>query len=74
MSHGMTCYRRDEVLCEDVTCSRVGCRIDANDTAIETAVDLAQLAISEYYNSADRTWAERWLLKAYAANQKDDGK
>jgi hypothetical protein len=27
MSEGITCYERDEVLCEDQMCIRVGCRI-----------------------------------------------
>lgn len=40
---------------------------------VEAALDAACLAIDEYYNG-DRDAAERWLLKAYAANQKDEAK
>lgn len=36
---------------------------------IDDALNAAQVAISEYYNNPDRSEAERWLLKAYAANQ-----
>lgn len=39
----------------------------------ELAIDAAHLAIDEYYNG-DRAWGEQWLLKAYAANQKDEAK
>lgn len=39
-----------------------------HDDDVNTALDAARLAIDEYYNG-DRSEAERWLLKAYAANQ-----
>jgi hypothetical protein len=35
---------------------------------IEDALNTAQTAIDAYYNG-DRVWAERWLLRAYEANQ-----
>ncbi len=35
---------------------------------IEVALDMAELAVMEYHNG-DRSLAEQWLLKAYAANQ-----
>ncbi len=40
---------------------------------IDRARDAAILAIDEYYNG-DRAWAERWLLRAYEANQKEKAK
>jgi hypothetical protein len=36
---------------------------------IDDALNQAHLVIDEYYNG-DRAWAEAWLLKAHAANQK----
>jgi hypothetical protein len=35
---------------------------------VSDALNDAQAAIFEYYNG-DRDWAERWLLRAYEANQ-----
>lgn len=40
---------------------------------VDRARDAAILAIDEYYNG-DREWAERWLLRAYEANQKETAK
>ncbi len=40
---------------------------------VSDALNDAQTAIFEYYNG-DRDWAERWLVKAYEANQKDGTK
>jgi hypothetical protein len=37
---------------------------------VSDALNDAQTAIEEYYNG-DRDWAERWLVRAYEANQKD---
>ncbi len=36
---------------------------------INSALDAAQLAITEYHNG-DRAWAESWLLRAVEANHK----
>jgi hypothetical protein len=35
---------------------------------VSDALNDAQTAIEEYYNG-DREWAERWLVRAYQANQ-----
>ena len=40
---------------------------------INEALDMAQLAITEYHNGA-RKWAEAWLIRAYEANQKEKAK
>ena len=40
---------------------------------VSDALHDAQTAIFEYYNG-DRAWAERWLVRAYEANQKDEAK
>lgn len=40
---------------------------------ISSALDEASLALDEYYNG-DRAWAERWLLQAHEANQKEKAK
>ncbi len=39
------------------------------DDEINSALEAAQLAITEYHNG-DRVWAEGWLLRAVEANQK----
>ncbi len=36
---------------------------------VSKALDAALLATEEFYNG-DRAWAERWLIRAYEANQK----
>jgi hypothetical protein len=40
---------------------------------VDMALSQTLLAIDEYYNG-DRAWAERWLVRAYEANQKDEDK
>lgn len=42
MSDGMTCYERDETLCEDPMCPRVGCRI-RNDRLSRSSTGLGEL-------------------------------
>jgi hypothetical protein len=38
------------------------------DDDVNMALNQAQLAVNELYNG-DRAWAERWLVRAYEANQ-----
>ena len=45
----------------------------AHEFFVTLALNQATLAIDEYYNG-DRAWAERWLIRAYEANQKDEAK
>ena len=51
----------------------VGMKEKYRDRVRDEALDAARLAIDELYNG-DRKWAERWLVKAYEANQKDEAK
>mgnify|MGYP001593102947 CR=1 FL=1 len=50
MSEGTTCYERDEILCEDQMCLRVGCRI----RNARIAADLRREAYSAAMPAIDR--------------------
>lgn len=43
------------------------------ESAVQDALNECQAVIFDYYNG-QRESAERWLVKAYEANQKDEAK
>lgn len=49
MSEGTTCYERDEALCEDQMCLRVGCRIRNERLATEPKRFSNGLTVDEYW-------------------------
>jgi hypothetical protein len=51
----------------------VSMKVKYRERVKDDALNQAHLVIDEYYNG-DRAWAERWLLRAYEANQKDEAK